>query len=78
MCSLEDWKVVEECNDDNNNPTVWTKTINHEKYGKYVWISINCSGEYSVEIDRGSGIETLKECKSLTSAKRWVTMNLGY
>lgn len=26
--------------------------------------------------DRGSGIETLKECKSLTSAKRWVTMNL--
>lgn len=70
------WNILEECNEEDGTPTCWSLEINSEKYGKYVWISINCSGEYSIEIDRGSGIETLKECKSLTSAKKWVTMNL--
>lgn len=75
MCSLEDWKVVEECNDDNNNPTVWTKTINHEKYGKYCWITFD-GKNYLVEVSSSDEFITLAKCKSLKSAKRWVSMNL--
>lgn len=67
------WSIVHESDDDNGNPTCWVSKINHEKYGKYVWISLQDG--YDVEIDRGQ-IEVLINRKSLASAKRWVAMNL--
>lgn len=68
------WKIIHESDDDNGNPTLWTLEINHPKYGKYCWISDHIN-YFSVEVDYGGFIE-LKQCTSLTSAKRWVTMNL--
>lgn len=68
------WKIVHECDDDNGNPTQWSLEINHSKYGKYCWIT-DMEDYFSVEVDHGEFIE-LKQCKSLISAKRWVSMNL--
>ena len=76
MCILKDWKVVEECNDDNNNPTVWANTINNERYGKYRWITFD-GKNYLIEVSSSGEFITLAKCKSLRSAKRWVTMNLA-
>lgn len=33
------WDIIHECDDDNGQPTCWSKEINHPKHGKYVWIS---------------------------------------
>ncbi len=65
------WEIVHECDDENGNPTQWCREINHPKYGKYVWIS-NMGPYFAVEVDHGGFIE-LVQCKTLTSAKRWVT-----
>lgn len=75
------WEIVHECDDDEENPTCWVLEINHEKHGKYVWISLNYTGEYDVEVTMYydtllDDMKTLISCKSLASAKRWVTMNL--
>lgn len=75
MCSLEDWKVVEECNDNDNNPTVWANTINSERYGKYCWITFD-GKNYLVEVSSAGDFITLVKCRSLSSAKRWVTRYL--
>nr|DAV28201.1 MAG TPA: hypothetical protein [Caudoviricetes sp.] len=48
--------------------------INHSKYGKYCWITDNID-YFSIEVDYNGFIE-LKQCKSLVSAKRWVSINL--
>ncbi len=68
------WNIIHECDDENGNPCQWIAEINHYKYGKYVWI--NDMGSYfNVEVDYGGFIELVR-CKSLTSAKRWITMYL--
>lgn len=72
--SKNTWEVVIDCNDEDDNPTCWSKEINHKKYGKFVWITDNGNG-YNVEVIRDETI-VLKECKSLASAKKWVTSNL--
>ena len=72
--SKKQWKIVHDCDGENGEPACWTLEINHNKYGKYVWITISDNG-YDVEIDNG-GFKTLATCKSLMNAKRWVTMNL--
>lgn len=73
------WEIIHECDDDDGNPTQWCAEINHPKYGKYCWIN-NIGSEvdgkdFSVEVDYGDFVELVK-CKSLASAKRWVTMYL--
>lgn len=68
------WKIVHECDDEDGNPTQWALEINHSKYGKFCWIN-NMEDYFGIEVDYGELIE-LKQCKSLASAKRWVTMNL--
>lgn len=68
------WEIIHECDDEDGNPTQWVTEINHTKYGKYCWI--NDMGDYfGVEVDYGGFIE-LAKCKSLPSAKRWVTTQL--
>lgn len=68
------WEIIHESDTDSGKPTCWALEINHHKYGKYCWI--NDMGDYfAVEVDCGDFIE-LKQCKSLASAKRWVSMNL--
>lgn len=33
------WKTIHEADTDSGNPTSWALEINHERYGKYVWIT---------------------------------------
>lgn len=73
------WKIVHDCDGDDGEPTCWAKEINHRKYGKYIWITRRDDTEYVVEvIPIPSQIETdvLMVCRSLASAKRWVSMHL--
>lgn len=69
------WMAILECDDDDDNPTVWATEINSERYGKYVWIEKYDEDEFHITINDYEW-RTLKICKSLTSAKRWVSMNL--
>lgn len=73
MAKLQ-WGIVHECDEENGNPTQWVAEINHEQYGKYCWI--NDMGDYfGIEVDYGGFIELMR-CKTLASAKRWVTTQL--
>lgn len=71
------WNIIHECDDDNGQPTCWSKEINHQKYGKYVWISKESDSMYAVEVIPYTDTRVLMTCKSLASAKRWVTINIG-
>lgn len=44
----------------------------HPKYGRYVWIELTYNNTYDVVAND----TVLKNCKSLASAKRWVSTNL--
>lgn len=74
------WEPLWECDDDVGNHTSWSAEINHPTYGKYVWISIVKNGYnesyYAVEVFTENDYIALVTCKSLTSAKRWVSANL--
>ena len=81
------WEIIHEGDTDSGKPTSWSLEINHERYGKYVWITgvLDHDEEtiiqYNVEVARYydsvlNEMKILVECKSLTSAKRWVTINL--
>ena len=78
----KEWKIIHESDTDSGKPTSWALEINHKKYGKYVWITglLDCDEEtivqYNVEVIPYNDAITLCKCKSLTSAKRWVTMYL--
>ena len=77
------WEIIHEGDTDSGKPTSWALEINHEIYGKYVWITgvLDYDEEtivsYDVEVNyNANDFRTLKQCKSLASAKRWVSMNL--
>ena len=70
-----EWKIVEECNDDDNKPTCWAKRLNEDLgYGKFIWIDKINDNCYDVICDMTYNV--LKTCKSLASAKRWVSVNI--
>jgi len=68
------YSVIHESDDDDGSPTCWAREINHKKYGKYVWISKE-NDVYNVE-ECSEELSVLVVCKTLTSAKRWISMNL--
>lgn len=76
------WKIIHESDTDSGNPTSWALEINHRSYGKYVWITgvldhdEDTIVQYNVEVIPDSDAIVLVSCKSLVSAKRWVTMHL--
>ncbi len=72
----DEWEIVHDCDEDNGDPTSWSMEINHSKYGKYVWISQIRDTAYDVEVIPEQELKVLATCKSLASAKRWVSMNL--
>lgn len=82
MAKKNEWTVVPEGDTDSGKHTCWALEINHERYGKYVWITgvLDHDEEtiirYDVEVIPYSDVKTLVECKTLTSAKRWVTQFL--
>lgn len=76
MKTKNKWEVILECNGEDENPTCWALEINHDRYGKYVWISKYDDRDYIVEVIPYSETRELVHCKSLVSAKRWISMNL--
>lgn len=68
------WHIMHDADEENGKPGCWQKEINHEFYGHYVSIWKYDEHEYGVEV---KGSTVLKICKSLSSAKRWVSMNLS-
>lgn len=69
------WNIVHECDDDSGKPTEWVTQIDHSRYGKYCWID-DMITYFTVVVYDESQAKELVKCKSLTSAKKWVTMNL--
>jgi len=67
----EKWEIVHECDLDDGTPTEWAIRT---KDGRYYWIDLIGDGTYDVVGFDATSI--LKNCKSLASAKRWVTMNI--
>ena len=64
-----DWKIVRECNDENESPTEWSCEL---AKGIFVWIDKISDTRFGVTTKAG-GYDYLALCKSLVSAKRWVT-----
>lgn len=67
------WNIVHDCDGENREATCWSKEINHSIYGRFAWIEENENGYFNVIVDSG----LLIICKSLSSAKRWVSMNIA-
>lgn len=70
-----EWTVLHDADDDNGKPTMWAAGIFHPEYGNWCWIS-DMGDHFAVEVEDTGDFVELAKCKSLTSAKRWVTMNL--
>lgn len=71
------WNVVHDCDTEEGTPTCWAKKIDHPIYGPFIWISQYSDSEFAVEVIPVSDVKVLAICKSLPSAKRWVTTNIG-
>ncbi len=70
------WQTVNECYDETGKPTCWSRRIDSSMYGRFLWITINEKGNYLVAYLNDKEFVVLKECKSLSSAKRWATQNI--
>lgn len=76
---MNKWQIVHDCDGENGEPTCWTKEISHPDYGRFVWITENTNGKFDVEICEKEGtFRILATCKSLASAKIWISMNINY
>lgn len=65
--SKDEWKIIHECDLENGTPTEWALKVADNVF---YWIDAKADSTFDV-ID--SDNETvLKNCKSLSSAKRWV------
>lgn len=65
------WNVVHECDMDDGTPTEWALKVAENKF---IWIDALFNGTF--DVIHYDAQKVLKNCKSLSSAKRWVTMNL--
>lgn len=68
---LETWNIVHDCDLDDGTPTEWSLKVAE---GKWYWIDALSDGTFDV-IDQDNHT-VLKNCKTLSAAKRWVTINL--
>lgn len=66
------WEPILDCDDEAGNHTTWSSKIDNKKYGKFIWISKTTDDDFEVT----TSDRILAKCKSLASAKRWVTMNI--
>jgi len=71
------WNVVHDCDTEEGKPTCCAKRIDHPTYGQFVWISEYSDNQFAVEVIPITETKVLAICKSLSSAKRWVTTNIG-
>lgn len=68
-----DWnyEVIQECNDENENPTCWGGT---DPAGNFWWIDKTTEG-YDCMTELYGMIQTVKSVKSIAKAKRWISIN---
>ena len=68
------WEIIHEMDDEKTGaPTCWAAEINHQEYGKFIWITLDCEGKYNIEISINGNYKVLASCKTFPSAKRWTT-----
>lgn len=65
------WEIVPEMDLDDGTPTEWSLKVAD---GKFYWIDEMSDGTFNVIATDAHTV--LMNCKSLASAKRWVTRNL--
>ena len=65
------WNVVHDCDLEDGTPTEWSLKITDDKF---YWIAEDSNGTFDVIDDDAHSV--LMNCKTLASAKRWVTMYL--
>lgn len=66
-----EWNIVHDCDLDDGTPTEWSLKVADDKF---YWIDEVSDGTFDV-IDHDAHT-VLMNCKTLVSAKRWVTNNL--
>lgn len=66
---MSKWEIVYDCDLDDGTHTEWVLQV---AKGVYYWIDSLADGTYDVIGFDGHSV--LKNCKSMTSAKRWVSM----
>ena len=67
-----EWNIVHDCDLEDGTPTEWSLKVAD---GKFYWIAEVSDGTFDV-IDRDAQAIIMSGCKTLASAKRWVTMKL--
>ena len=65
------WEIVHDCDLEDGTPTTWSIKVRPKKF---YWICETADNTFEV-IDSDAHT-ILMSCKTLRSAKRWVTMNL--
>lgn len=71
----EKWDEVLECRGEDGTPATWALRVSKDtEKNRFYWIERLCDGTFDV-IDNDAHT-VLKNCKSLSSAKRWVKMYL--
>jgi len=65
------WDIVHECDLEDGTPTEWVLKVSDRKF---YWIDEVSDGTFDI-IDNDART-VLMNCKTLASAKRWVTINL--
>ena len=75
------WKEVpESIGEETGEPSIWSAEVNSERYGRYLWITMNEDNKYDVEYDTGDRIIPVSSesvgFRSLAVAKEWVEENL--
>ena len=66
-----EWNILHDCDLEDGTPTEWSLKVVD---GKFYWIAEVSDGTFDVIDDDACTV--LMNCKTLASAKRWVTMNL--
>ena len=67
------WETIRDGLNNEDPDCMWATRADSEKYGRYIWISDIGDG---FEITSSTYTNHIITCKSLKSAKRWVTMNV--
>ena len=65
------WNIVHDCDLDDGTPTEWSLKI-----AENIFYWIDAMAEFTFDVIDNDGHTVLKNCQSLSSAKRWVTINL--
>jgi len=65
------YEIVHDCDDDDGTPTCYSA---EDAYGRYWWIDVDSTG-FTCTTKLEGALSARQTCKTLTSAKRWITEN---